>query len=72
MLIVETIAKIRRLHFNQGLGIKTICWELNLSKKVVRKVLRSGASEFTYKRSIQPRPKLATAGLRSRFGLRDL
>jgi hypothetical protein len=58
MLIVETIAKIRRLHFNQGLGIKTICRELNLSKKVVRKVLRSGATEFTYKRSVQPRPKL--------------
>ena len=58
MLIVETIAKIRRLHFNQGLGIKTICRELNLSKKVVRKVLRSGATEFTYKRTVQPRPKL--------------
>ena len=58
MLIVETIAKIRRLHFNQGLGIKTICRELNLSKKVVRKVVRSGATEFTYKRSVQPRPKL--------------
>ena len=40
MLIVETIAKIRRLHFTQGLGIKTICRELNLSKKVVRKVVR--------------------------------
>lgn len=58
MLIVETIAKIRRLHFNQGLGIKTICRELNLSKKVVRKVVRSGATEFTYKRTVQPRPKL--------------
>ena len=58
MLIVETIAKIRRLHFNQDLGIKTICRELNLSKKVVRKVLRSGATEFTYKRTVQPRPKL--------------
>ena len=58
MLIVEMIAKIRRLHFTQGLGIKTICRELNLSKKVVRKVVRSGATEFTYKRSVQPRPKL--------------
>lgn len=58
MLIVETIAKIRRLHFNQGLGIKTICRELSLSKKVVRKVLRSGATAFTYKRTVQPQPKL--------------
>jgi transposase len=58
MLIVETISKIRRMHFNQGMGIKTICRELNLSKKVVRKVVRSGATEFTYKRTVQPRPKL--------------
>jgi transposase len=58
MLIVETIAKIRRLHFNQGLGIKAICRKLNLSKKVVRKVLRTGVTEFSYTRSVQPRPKL--------------
>lgn len=38
MLIVETIAKIRRLHFTEGKGIKTICRDLKLSKKVVRKV----------------------------------
>ncbi len=32
MLIVETIAKIRRLHFTEGKGIKTICRDLKLSK----------------------------------------
>lgn len=58
MLVVETIAKIRRLHFGEGMGIKTICRELNLSKKVVRKVVRSGATEFGCKRTVQPRPKL--------------
>ncbi len=58
MLVVETIAKIRRMHFGQGMGIKTIFRELNLSKKVVRKVVRSGATEFSYKRTVQPRPKL--------------
>lgn len=58
MLVVETIAKIRRMHFGQGMGIKTICRELNLSKKVVRKVVRSGVTEFSYKRTVQPRPKL--------------
>lgn len=42
MLVVETIAKIRRLHFAQGLAIKAICRELGLSRKVVLKVLRSG------------------------------
>ena len=58
MLVVETIAKIRRMHFSQGMGIKTICRELKMSKKVVRKVIRSGATEFSYKRTVQPRPKL--------------
>src|SRR3954469_15483921 len=58
MLVVETIAKIRRLHFVQGKPIKLICRELGLSRKVVRKVLRSGETEFRYRRSRQPQPKL--------------
>jgi transposase len=58
MLVVETIAKVRRLHFVQGLGIKAICRDLGLSRKVVRKVLRSGATEFRYERTRQPLPKL--------------
>jgi DNA-binding transcriptional regulator LsrR (DeoR family) len=40
MLVVETIAKIRRLYFAQGRPIKEICRELGLSRKVVRKVIR--------------------------------
>ena len=48
MLIVETIAKIRRAYFVQGKPIKAICRELNLSRKVVRKVIRSDATEFRY------------------------
>jgi transposase len=58
MLVVETVAKVRRLHFAQGLAIKAICRELGLSRKVVRKVLRSGATEFRYERTRQPMPKL--------------
>jgi len=58
MLVVETVAKIRRLHLVQGKGIKTICRELGLSRKVVRKVLRSGETEFRYRRTRQPRPLL--------------
>ena len=58
MLVVETVAKVRRLHFVQGLAIKAICRELGLSRKVVRKVLRSGATEFRYERTRQPMPKL--------------
>ena len=48
MLILETIAKIRRAFFVQGKSIKLICRELNVSRKVVRKVIRSEATEFRY------------------------
>jgi len=58
MLVVETIAKIRRAHFVDGKPIKQICRELKLSRKVVRKVLRSEATAFEYKRRVQPHPKL--------------
>jgi hypothetical protein len=58
MLIVETIAKIRRLFFVQGKPIKAICRELRLSRKVVRKVVRSKATEFHYEREAQPLPKI--------------
>jgi hypothetical protein len=58
MLVVETIAKIRRAHFVQGKPIKQICRELKLSRKVVRKVLRSEETAFEYKLSVQPHPKL--------------
>jgi len=55
---VETIAKIRRAYFVQKKKIKAICRELGLSRKVVRKVLRSEATEFRYARERQPQPKL--------------
>jgi transposase len=58
MLVVETIAKIRRAFFVQGKPIKVICRELRLSRKVVRKVLRSKATEFHYEREAQPLPKI--------------
>ena len=58
MLVVETIAKIRRAYFVQGKSIKAICRELGVSRKVVRKVLRSGATEFSYERKVQPKPKI--------------
>src|SRR3954449_8715670 len=58
MLIVETIAKIRRAFFGQGKSIKAICRELRVSRKVVRKVIRSKATEFRYEREAQPLPKV--------------
>jgi hypothetical protein len=35
-----------------------ICRELHVSRKVVRKVLRSGVTEFHYERGEQPMPRL--------------
>jgi transposase len=58
MLVVETIAKIRRAHFVQGKSIKAISRDLKVSRKVVRKVVRSGATAFEYERSKQPLPRL--------------
>ena len=58
MLVVETVAKIRRAHFVQGKSIKAICREMQISRKVVRKVLRSEATEFHYERGEQPLPRI--------------
>jgi transposase len=58
MLVVDTVAKIRRAYFVQGKAIKAICRELRVSRKVVRKVLRSEATEFHYQREEQPLPRI--------------
>ena len=58
MLIVETIAKVRRAHFIHQKPIKAICREFGLSRRVVRKVIRSEATEFRYERSRQPLPRI--------------
>src|SRR5271154_1639618 len=58
MLVLETVAKIRRAYFVQGKPIKAICRELRVSRKVVRKVVRSEATEFRYERENQPLPRL--------------
>ena len=58
MLVVETIAKIRRAFLVQGKSIKAICREFRVSRKVVRKVIRSDATEFQYTRESQPLPKI--------------
>ena len=58
MLIVETIAKIRRAYFAQQKPIKTICREFRVSRKVVREGIRSQATEFRYERGHPPLPRL--------------
>ena len=70
MLVVETIARIRREHFIKGKTIKEIARDLKVSRNTVRKVLRSGETSFEYERDVQPRPKLGrwTAELRRTVG----
>jgi transposase len=58
MLIVETVARIRREHLVRGKSIKEIARELKLSRNTVRRVLRSGETAFSYEREVQPLPKL--------------
>src|SRR5437016_6329741 len=58
MLVVETVARIRRAYFAQKKPIKVICRELRVSRRVVRKVIRSQATEFRYQRSRQPLPRI--------------
>src|SRR3979409_783756 len=58
MLVVETIARIRREHFIKVKTIKEIARDLKVSRNTVRKVLRSGETSFEYERMVQPRPKL--------------
>ena len=58
MLVVDTIARIRRAHFVDGKSIKQITREFDLARNTVRRVLRSGETAFSYERAVQPRPKL--------------
>ncbi len=58
MLNVETIAKSRLAYFSRKMTIKAICRDLRVSRKVVRKVIRSQATEFHYERDVQPQPKI--------------
>jgi transposase len=58
MLVLATVAKIRRAYFVQKKTIKAICRELRVSRKVVRNVLRSEVTEFHYKRGEQPLPRI--------------
>jgi hypothetical protein len=42
-------------------GSSAFARELGIARDTVRKVLCSGATQFSYKRSIQPQPKLGIA-----------
>jgi len=57
MLVLETVVRIRREHAD-GKSIKAIARDLRLSRKVVRKAIRTPAECFAYQRTVQPLPRL--------------
>ena len=58
MLVVETIARIRRDHLVKGVPIKKLARDLRVSRNTIRKVVRGDATSHTYAHKIQPMPKL--------------
>jgi transposase len=55
---VDTIGRVRREFFGRGRTIKEIVRDLHVSRNTVRKILRSGATAFSYEREVQPLPKI--------------
>ena len=58
MLVVETIARIRRDHLVKGVPIKKLARDLRVSRNTIRKVVRGDATSHTYEHTLQPMPKL--------------
>jgi transposase len=55
---VDTIARVRREFYARGRTIKEIVRELHISRNTIRKILRSGETQFAYERDNQPLPKI--------------
>ncbi len=55
---VDTIARVRRAYRFQGWSMKKIARELHLSRNTVRKILRSGETDFTHERERRPMPRI--------------
>jgi len=58
VLIVESIARIRRMYYVNGKGIRAIGRELNISKNTVKKVIRSDATKFELAKYTKSKPAL--------------
>lgn len=56
---MESIRKIRQAYHRDKKPIRQIAREFHLSKNTVKKIIRSDVTDQSYKRSTQPRPKLA-------------
>jgi DNA-binding transcriptional regulator LsrR (DeoR family) len=61
---VETVGRIRRLHFVDGRSIKEIARLLKVSRNTVRRVVRAETPTLVYARSVQPQPQLGAYATR--------
>ena len=52
MLIVKTLARIRRDHLERGVAIKKIIRDLKVSRNTLRKVVRTGETSVSYERNL--------------------
>jgi hypothetical protein len=62
MLVVETIAKIRRLHFAQGMAIKAICRELGPADRMLALHEQAGAGDAATAMGSRPHAALMEGG----------
>jgi predicted transcriptional regulator len=69
MLVVETVAKIRRDH-DRGKPIKAIARETGLSRNTVRKAVRAESAQFSYRGQFRLSVESYVKGWRAR-GCRD-
>ena len=55
---MESIRKVRQAYHRDHKSIREIARDFHLSRNTIRKILRTDATEFTYERKVQPRPRL--------------
>lgn len=55
---MESIQKVRKAHLRDHKPIREIARDFHLSRNTIRKIIRTNATEFTYERKVQPRPRL--------------
>jgi len=56
MTRVDRIKEVRQLKYLNGLPIREISRQVHLSRNTIRKILRSGATKFTYQRTNANQP----------------
>ena len=60
VLIVESIAKIRKDYYALGRSIRRIARDRKVSRNTVRKTIRAGQVEFGYVHKMKPLPSWRT------------